>query len=108
MRKRRDTAVKWPLGLLLAIMFCLTGPWGVIHAKATSIAELQQQIAAHQKELSEANQKAERLREKQELIEELIDDLNPGDYVMVHAGAAISKITDDDESETTKLMEELL
>ena len=76
MRKRKDTAVKWPLGFLLAIMFCLTGPWGVIHAKATTIAELQQQIAAHQKELSEANQKAERLREKQELIEELIDDLN--------------------------------
>ena len=38
----------------------------------------------------------------------LIDDLMPGDYVMVHAGAAISRITDDDESETLELLEELL
>ena len=45
---------------------------------------------------------------KRTVSAELIDDLNPGDYVMVHAGAAISKITDDDESETTKIMEELL
>ena len=32
----------------------------------------------------------------------------PGDYVMVHAGVAIAKITDDDEEETDQLMEELL
>ena len=31
-----------------------------------------------------------------------------GDYVMVHAGVAIAKITDDDEEETDQLMEELL
>ena len=31
-----------------------------------------------------------------------------GDYVMVHAGVAIAKITDEDESETDQLMEELL
>ena len=35
-------------------------------------------------------------------------DLEPGDYVMVHAGVAIAKITDDDEEETDQLMEELL
>ena len=30
---------------------------------------------------------------------------DPGDYVMVHAGAAIAKITDDDESETGGLLD---
>jgi len=38
----------------------------------------------------------------------LLGDLEPGDYVMVHAGVAIAKITDDDEEETDQLMEELL
>ena len=32
----------------------------------------------------------------------------PGDYVMVHAGVAIAKITDEDDSETDQLMEEFL
>ena len=36
------------------------------------------------------------------------EDLEPGDYVMVHAGIAIAKITDEDDSETDQLMEELL
>ena len=35
-------------------------------------------------------------------------DLEPGDYVMVHAGVAIAKITDEDDSETEQLMEEFL
>lgn len=39
---------------------------------------------------------------------ELIEDLEPGDYVMVHAGAAIAKIKGDDQSEEQSLMEELL
>ena len=34
--------------------------------------------------------------------------LEPGDYVMVHAGVAIAKITDEDDSETEQLMEEFL
>lgn len=38
----------------------------------------------------------------------LLRDLEPGDYVMVHAGIAIAKITDEDDSETDRLMEELL
>lgn len=38
---------------------------------------------------------------------ELVEDLEPGDFVMVHAGAAIAKITDDDESEATDIMEAL-
>lgn len=42
---------------------------------------------------------------KREVSAELIEDLEPGDYVMVHAGIAIAKITEDDESETDSLME---
>lgn len=38
---------------------------------------------------------------------ELLDELEPGDYVMVHAGSAIAKITDEDESETDALLEDL-
>ena len=38
----------------------------------------------------------------------LLKDLEPGDYVMVHAGVAIAKITDEDEPETDRLLEELL
>ncbi|WP_123053930.1 HypC/HybG/HupF family hydrogenase formation chaperone [Clostridium sp. JN-1] len=44
---------------------------------------------------------------KREVSSELIDELEPGDYVMVHAGIAIAKITNDDKSETDKIMEEL-
>ena len=45
---------------------------------------------------------------KREISAELIDDLEPGDYVMVHAGIAIAKITDEDEHETDAVMEALL
>lgn len=44
---------------------------------------------------------------KREVSAELIDELEPGDYVMVHAGIAIAKITDDDTNETDELMEML-
>ena len=44
---------------------------------------------------------------KREVSAELLDELEPGDYVMVHAGIAIAKITDDDKSESSKIMEEL-
>ena len=33
---------------------------------------------------------------KREVSAELLDELEPGDYVMVHAGVAIAKITDED------------
>lgn len=36
---------------------------------------------------------------KREVSAELLDDLEPGDYVMVHAGIAIAKIAGDDQSE---------
>ena len=45
---------------------------------------------------------------KREVSSKILENLEPGDYVMVHAGVAIAKITDEDESETGQLMEELL
>lgn len=44
---------------------------------------------------------------RREVSAELLQDLEPGDYVMVHAGIAIAKITDNDEDETDELMEML-
>ena len=45
---------------------------------------------------------------RREISVPLMDDLEPGDYVMVHAGIAISKITDEDDHETDEIMEALL
>ena len=45
---------------------------------------------------------------KRAVSAELLNDLEPGDYVMVHAGVAIAKITDDDEEEAEDVMEGLL
>ena len=45
---------------------------------------------------------------KRQISAQLLEDLEPGDYVMVHAGIAIAKITDEDESETDALLEDLL
>ena len=45
---------------------------------------------------------------KREVSSQLLEDLEPGDYVMVHAGVSIAKITDEDDSETEQLMEEFL
>jgi len=45
---------------------------------------------------------------KREISVQLLDDVEPDDYVMVHAGIAIAKITDEDEHETDELMEALL
>lgn len=41
---------------------------------------------------------------KREVSARLIDSLEPGDYVMVHAGAAIAKITSDDDTESDEVM----
>ena len=45
---------------------------------------------------------------KREVSAQLLEDLEPGDYVMVHAGVAIAKITEEYDSETEQLMEEFL
>ena len=44
---------------------------------------------------------------KRQVSAELLDGLDPGDYVMVHAGVAIAKITADDVDETDTLLEDL-
>lgn len=64
------------LGAFMAVALLAFGPWGGQRVHASSIEELQKQITAHQKELSQANAKADQLRDKQGLIEEMIDDLN--------------------------------
>ena len=45
---------------------------------------------------------------KREVSAQLLEDLEPGDYVMVHAGVAIAKITEEDDDETVQLMEDML
>lgn len=45
---------------------------------------------------------------RREVSVQLMDDVEPGDYVMVHAGIAIAKITDEDGHETDEVLEELL
>lgn len=45
---------------------------------------------------------------KRSVSADLIEDLEPGDYVMVHAGVAIAKITRSDEEETDDIMENLV
>ena len=45
---------------------------------------------------------------RREVSAQLLTDLEPGDYVMVHAGAAIAKITENEEEQADDLMEEYL
>jgi hydrogenase expression/formation protein HypC len=45
---------------------------------------------------------------KREVSAELLEQLDPGDYVMVHAGVAIARITSDDEEEADALLEDLM
>ncbi len=45
---------------------------------------------------------------KREVSAALLDELEPGDYVMVHAGMAIAKITSDDAEETNDLLETII
>ena len=42
---------------------------------------------------------------KREVSAQLLEDLEPGDYVMVHAGFSIANITYEDDDETDHLME---
>lgn len=44
---------------------------------------------------------------KRKISVELIQNLAPGDYVMIHAGIAIAKITKEEAEETNEVMEEL-
>lgn len=44
---------------------------------------------------------------KREISVELLTDIKPGDYVMIHAGLAIARITADEAEQTIQIMEEL-
>ncbi|MCX7959583.1 MAG: HypC/HybG/HupF family hydrogenase formation chaperone [Deltaproteobacteria bacterium] len=39
---------------------------------------------------------------------DMIDDAKVGDYVLIHAGFAIKKLTEEDASETIRLLNEVL
>lgn len=45
---------------------------------------------------------------RREVSADLLEELEPGDYVMVHAGVAIAKITQSDEEETDDILESLI
>ena len=44
---------------------------------------------------------------RREVSAELLSDIYPGDYVMVHAGLAIAKITAEDAEETEALLRDV-
>ena len=43
----------------------------------------------------------------QEVRVDLIEDLSPGDYVIVHAGFAIQKMTEEEARENLRLLEDI-
>ena len=43
----------------------------------------------------------------QEVRVDLIEDLSPGDYVIVHAGFAIQKMTEEEATENIRLLEDI-
>ena len=45
---------------------------------------------------------------KREVSAQLLEDLEPRDYVLVHAGVAIAKLKEEDDDETDQLMEVML
>lgn len=45
---------------------------------------------------------------KREISTELLENVEPGDYVMVHAGIAIAKIQEEEDEEADEILEELL
>ena len=45
---------------------------------------------------------------QREISAGVMEDLEPGDYVMVHAGIAIAKITQSDEDEAGDVMESMI
>lgn len=44
---------------------------------------------------------------RREVSAELLADIDPGDYVMVHAGLAIAKITAEDAEETDEVLRDV-
>lgn len=44
---------------------------------------------------------------KREVSFSFLEDIKPGDFVLIHAGFAIQKISEHDAADTLKLLEEL-
>ena len=44
---------------------------------------------------------------RRQVTVELVDGVKPGDYVMIHAGIAIARITVEEAEETSAIMREL-
>ena len=44
---------------------------------------------------------------RREVSSKMLKDLEPGDYVLVHAGIAIAKITEDEDEQSDELLSEL-
>ncbi len=44
---------------------------------------------------------------RREVSSKMLENLEPGDYVMVHAGIAIAKITEDEDEQSDELLSEL-
>ncbi len=65
-------------------------------------------LSAKVVKISEGTAVVDAMGAKRQVSVELLEDLEPGDYVMVHAGVAIAKITDEDDAETDQILEELL
>lgn len=45
---------------------------------------------------------------KRQVSAELLEDLEPGDYVMVHAGIAIAKISTSEQEEVSTVLSDLV
>ena len=45
---------------------------------------------------------------RKEISAELLEDLEPGDYVMVHAGVAIARLRGNDQDQMDDLIDDLL
>lgn len=45
---------------------------------------------------------------RREVSARVLSDLEPGDYVMVHAGVAIAKITENEDEESDELLNGLM
>lgn len=44
---------------------------------------------------------------KREVSAALLADIDPGDYVLVHAGFALARITDEEDAETGRIISDL-
>lgn len=62
-------------------------------------------LSARVVKISDGTALVDAMGAKREVSAELLDDLEPGDYVMVHAGIAIAKITDEDALESRRVLE---